>query len=185
MGASDGILFPLYTAYIKKHFEENLKSVKKIAWLGSQRNYYVSDEVSRLKPGIEQHFFDIVPQGDPNFCHKFDLNDTGFGLKFNQENFDLLTVLRCSCYIEDHESCIKEFKDFLGRSQEKFIIFEDLDPNLSYGPEIAFYHGVRTEKTKRPFTQAVLRNHFNITDTQVLIGPDGKWYEVCILSLKT
>lgn len=193
MGMSDSILFPFYEKYITSELQNNIKSAKKIAWLGLQKPYRISNFVTSINPEVEMHYFDISPQGDKNYCHTFNLNDIGYGEKLKNENFDILTILRCSCYIENQFAAIKEFQNFL-EDPTKIIWFEDLIPYKSTNkdpnkPVENYYNGVKTLKYLIPFSQEILEKSFSIrgkSTIRVDRNEDDGWdYDQYILSKKS
>jgi len=181
MGGSDPWLFPQYERYILDNLAREFREAKKVAWLGLQSPYRVSRFAESINKNLESHYYDIAAVEDDKFCHVFDLNEEGYGEKLRKENFDIMTVLRCSCYMNDHKKSIKEFKDFL-TTETKTIWFEDLDPNPDTGEEVAYYKGIRTVKTKKPFTKSVLEANFCVRGYTRIFGPDGRWYDQYVLT---
>ena len=132
MGASDPVVFYFYKKYIDEYLLESISSTntcEKIAWFGAQHPYQISNHVTSINPKIENHYFDFTIISDEQYLHNFDLNQTGWGVKLREQGFNLITILRCSCYIYNHDNAIKDFKDFLD-GPNQLIWFEDMDPKL-------------------------------------------------------
>lgn len=184
MGASDPYLFPQYIHYISENLANTTKNLKKVGWLGLQQPYYVSDYLESFHSEIETHCFDIVPQEGVPRCHRLDLNETGWGSRLREEGFNLLTLLRCTCYIKDQDAAIRELRDFLGEDGNRLIWFEDMDPNDYLLSETANYCGVAATKTQCPFGHALLSEHFLIMSTARLRDEYWAWYDQYLLARK-
>jgi len=186
MGASDSTLFYYYKKYIDAYLIENISSTdtcKKIAWFGAQRPYQISNHVTSINSKIENHYFDFTITSDEQHLHNFDLNQTGWGGRLKEQGFNIITILRCSCYIYDHANAIKDFKDFLD-GPNQLIWFEDMDPKLYKEPDISTYGKFTAIKSQRHFTMKKLEEHFNVTNKIRLFDPFYIWYDQCILSKK-
>lgn len=147
----------------------------------------ISNYVTSINPKIENHYFDFTITSDELNFHNFDLNQTGWGKTLREQGFNLIAVLRCSCYIYNHANAIKDIEDFLD-GPNQLVWFEDLDPNLHAGPEAATYvntYGKFTVlKSKREFTMKKLKEHFNVTKETRFFDLSNRWYDQCILSKK-
>ena len=186
MGASDPVVFYFYKKYIDEYLLESISSTntcEKIAWFGAQHPYQISNHVTSINPKIENHYFDFTIISDEQYLHNFDLNQTGWGVKLREQGFNLITILRCSCYIYNHDNAIKDFKDFLD-GPNQLIWFEDMDPKLYKGPDVSTYGKFTVLKSQRHFTMEKLEEHFDVTNKISFFDPFNIWYNQCVLSKK-
>ena len=130
MGASNYFILPIQTNYLLSTLDKDLKNATKVAWLGAIQQYATSVQIEQAHPNIKNYYFDRFTQNNTDKrTHIWDINEEGWGNRFKQEGFQILTMFRMTIFAQNKEKLLNEIVDFLVGTNNLVVYEEIIYPN--------------------------------------------------------